>query len=374
MKKTLTIFALLTIMYSCKKPYSPETSETVNSILIVEGTIAAGANVENLFLLSRLRILADTSKNDPEPGATVRIESQSGQNWTLKENANGNYSANLSLSASDKYRLKISTKGGKQFETGFLDVKSTPPIDSVSWAQGEEVDIYVHSHDPSNNTKYYRWEFRETWEYHAFFDTNLSFQNGQIVFLTPAEQMYTCWSTAASGSILLGNTTVLSEDRVSYQPVQKLFPPSQKLSYKYSILVRQFGLSEEAFNFWSTLRKNTELTGSLFDPQPSQLPGNINSMNDPSEKAIGFISAAVVSEKRVFIRNAELSNWQTVPDSTCIETVPESIPVALGFLALDTTYAPAYYKMPPTRVALAKKNCVDCRRKGGSTTKPPYWQ
>jgi hypothetical protein len=361
-------------MYSCKKPYAPEISETVNTILVVEGTIAVGPNAENRFLLSRLRPLQDSSVNDPEQGAKISIESQSGQKWALTEQQKGTYTATLSLPQNATYKMSIITQGGRQYETGFLSVTSTPPVDSLTWTQPDDLEIYVHTHDPSNNTKYYRWEFTETWEYHAFYDSNLGYENGQIVFRDPADQTYACWSSASSGSIIINNTTALSEDRISYQLIQKLPRPSEKASYKYSILVRQYGLPEDAYKFWNILRKNTELTGTLFDPQPSQLPGNISCLNDPAEKVIGFVSAGLVSEKRIFISNSELLNWQTVSDSSCIAIIPGSIPAALGLLSVDTTLGPAYYLMPPEKVALAKKPCIDCRRNGGTTTKPPYWQ
>jgi len=364
-------------MYSCKKPYTPDISEAVNSILVVEGTIAVGADVENRFLLSRLRILLDTSLNYPEPGAAVRIESESGQNWTLQENADGNYSANLSLTPNGKYKLKITTDGGKQYETGFLEVKSTPAIDSVTWEDNDDLNIYVHSHDPSNNTKYYRWEFRETWEYHASFETNLRFENGQIIFLSPADQTYACWSNSASSSIIIGNTTALSEDKVSYQLIQKLPRPDVRASFKYSILVRQYGLPEQAYEFWSILRKNTELTGSLFDPQPSQLPGNISCINDPAEPVIGFISAGIVAEKRMYVLNKDLMNWSSNMDSTCKPILPELVSESIAIMVADNSYGPVYYWpsiIPPEHLAVAKKNCMDCRSKGGTTTKPPYWQ
>ncbi len=369
-------------MYSCKKPYSPPLNETVNTILVVEGTIAAGAGAENRFLLSRLRPLQDTSINEPEPGARVSIESQNGQQWMLQEQEPGTYSATLSLSQNGTYKLRILTQNGRQYETGFLAVTSTPEVDSITWSQPGDLEIFVHTHDPSNSTKYYRWEFTETWEYHAAFDTNLGFENGQIVFYSPADQTFACWSSSSSGSIIIGNTTSLSEDRVSYQPIQKLLRPSEKVSFKYSILVKQYGLPEEAYKFWNILRKNTELTGTLFDPQPSQLPGNINCVSDPTEKVIGFVSAGLVSEKRIYIKNSELLNWQTNSDSSCLPVLPESVPESLVLLASDTTYGPAYFQDPPPppappsvqKLAIAKKPCLDCRRKGGTTTKPPYWQ
>ena len=373
MRYFLFILFLLTFMGSCKKPYSFPEGESINTILVVEGTIAVGQNAENRFLLSRLRPLQDTTLNDPESGAVITIESQNGQRWNLVENEAGTYLSAISLPDNSQYRLKVVTQNGRQYETEFLDVKASPPIDSITWKQDDNVEIFVHSHDPTNSTRYYRWEYTETWEYHSYYDSNLGFVNGQIVYLSPSELTYACWSSESSGSIIINNTTALSEDVISFQPILTLPRPSPKASYKYSILVRQYGLPEDAYNFWNILRKNTELTGTLFDPQPSQLPGNIKNVNDPAEKVIGFISAGAVAEKRLYIRNAELLNWPPMPaeDSVCKVLDPGAN--AIDFLTQDTTYGPAFF-VTGGGVRLAKKKCMDCRRRGGTLARPPYWQ
>ncbi len=372
MQRIVIILCILTFAGSCKKPYSLPESESVNTILVVEGTIAVGTDADNRFLLSRLRPLQDTTLNDPEGGARITIESQTGQSWTLVEKEAGNYSSTISLPLNTKYRLKIQTQNGRQYETDFLDVKATPPIDSVTWRQPGDVEIFVHTHDPSNSTRYYRWEYTETWEYHAFYDSNLDFVNGQIIFLEPKDYTYACYSSESSGSIIINNTTSLTQDVISYQPILTLPRPSPKASFKYSIQVKQVGLSEDAYNFWNILRKNTELTGTLFDPQPSQLPGNIRSMTDPSEKVIGFVSAGAVAEKRIFIRNAELQSWPPMPKQDSVCKTVDAEPNSIEFLTQDTTYGPAYYNNGS--LLLAKKTCMDCRRRGGSLTRPPFWQ
>ncbi len=65
---------------------------------------------------------------------------------------------------------------------------------------------------------------------------------------------------------------------------------SEKLSVAYSDLIRQYAISKEAFNFWTNLKKNTEQLGSLFDLQPFTELGNIQCINNPSVKCIGYIS------------------------------------------------------------------------------------
>ncbi len=66
--------------------------------------------------------------------------------------------------------------------------------------------------------------------------------------------------------------------------------------------MKQYGLTQEEFEYWNQLAKSTERTGSLFDPQPSSVTGNIKSQGDPSEMVFGYFSAANRQDERIFVQ------------------------------------------------------------------------
>ena len=79
-------------------------------------------------------------------------------------------SSNLGLALNTEYRLKITTANGKEYLSDYMVAKKTPPIDSLEFRQEEKgVQIYVNTHDDSNNTRYYRWDFDETWEIWSYY-------------------------------------------------------------------------------------------------------------------------------------------------------------------------------------------------------------
>lgn len=372
MRAGKTILLLFIFLASCKKPFqAPETAEA-GTVLVVEGGIAVGDSAENKFLLSRLKPLEDTTLSNPEPGASVSIMSSTGRTWLLPEISRGEYRAVNSIPFNANYKLRVTTRSGKRYETPFLKPINTPDIDSISWLQPQDLNVFVNSFDPGNATRYYRWEYAETWEYRSYYETFLDFVNGQIVFRPPGDQIYSCWRTKESNTIILGSTVALSENRISFQPLVNIPYGDEKASVRYSIYVKQYGITKEAFEFWSILKKNTELTGTLFDPQPSQLPGNITSLDDPSEKVIGYISAGRQVNKRIFIRRPELSSWPKEDESLGCVVKAGSPDQMVAELSSDTTYAPAY-SITGGGVAIAKKICVDCRRKGGTINKPAFW-
>ena len=67
------------------------------------------------------------------------------------------------------------------------------------------------------------------------------------------------------------------------------------------------------------MKKNTEQTGSLFDPQPSQLSGNIHCLTDPNELVIGYVEITQEQTQRIFISSSEVSDWHYDPGCALYE-------------------------------------------------------
>lgn len=371
MRKFFIYISIFYLFTTCKKPFTPSSTETDASVLVVEGTIGVGDLVENKFKLGRLNNLLNQDLKSPELNAKVYIVSDNGAQWPLDEDVNGLYKATTSLSVNAKYKIRILTKDGSEYESKLENSVNTPAIDSVTWKQDNDMSLYVHTHDPQNNTRYYRWEYIETYERHSWIESVLEFVNGQVQ--TRSDQIYACWTNDTSSNILLKSTTALNEDIVSYQSIKSIPRPSDKLSVRYSILVRQFGLTKEAFEFWDVMKKNTELTGTLFDPQPSKLPSNLQCINNKAKKVVGFISVCKIQEERIFIKNSELNYWPVRSEQDDCPVIVNLPLFNINYLNKDNSYVPAYYESITGNLAIAKKYCVDCRVNKGSNIKPAFW-
>jgi hypothetical protein len=184
----------------------------------------------------------------------------------------------------------------------FVETQISPPIDSVNCDEKDEKLIDVNTHDDAANTRYYRWEFEETVEYRAVFDSNIEFRNGELIFITPEEMRYVCFKYFNSNAILISSSGSLGEDVISQFLLTRIPNDNSKINPRYSILVKQYALTPEAYQYWQIVKQNSEQTGNIFDPQPSQLYGNIRNVNRPDEPVIGFVSASTVSQQRIFIR------------------------------------------------------------------------
>jgi hypothetical protein len=366
---------VILVAVTCKKSYEPPAITAINNFLVVDGNINITPNSSTTVTLSRTRRLVDTVTNLPELYAQVYIESSTGNKYPVYETGNGKYtSAQLTLNASDMYRLDITTSDGRNYKSEFVTVIRTPAIDSLTWKREKDVTIYVNTHDPQNNTRYYRWEFEETWEYHSFYETILGTSNGRIFYRDSITQAYKCWSNWASTDIILGSSVKLSEDVISNIPIAIVSENSPKINFRYSILAKQHGLTKEAYAYWQILQKSTQQLGTLFDAQPSQLAGNIHSTDNPTEPVIGYISVSSIQQKRLFINNKELVNWHGVaPGNICdISFIPQDPVDYLIFHYSDTTYG-AYYFVTGGAIAITKRSCLDCTLGGGTNSKPSFW-
>lgn len=382
MKKLLHIFFLFifsTCVYvSCKKPYTPPAIKIDNKFLVIDGSLLNSPDSPSIITLSRTVKLTDSTQAIyPETGATVSADDNAGGTFAFFETSGGKYqSPPLSLNPTAMYRLKITASTGDQYESDFVEMKQTPPIDSVTWQQQNDVMISVNTHDPSNNTRYYRWDFIETWQNRAQLESELGVENGLIYYVVdrPYDQKYNCWSTDYSTDILIGTSVALNDDVINMAPIATVLQNSVKINIRYSILVKQYAITEKAYQYFQILKKNTENLGSIFDAQPTQLIGNMHSVKNPSEIVIGYFTASSVTQKRIFINKDDVTDWNYIytGQSCDMITIDQNPTNYLLYTYPDTEYT-AYYFSGMTGLELNRVSCLDCTVQGGTNHKPSYW-
>jgi hypothetical protein len=394
LKKAIYILIALTLVISCKKPYNPVAISSPNSYLVVEGVINSGAE-STIIKLSRTVNISSKVSTNPVLNAVLTVESDQNKIYVLTEAAKGSYvSPGLNLDNTRKYRLRIKTADNQEYLSDFVEVVNAPPIDTVGYTvQKDGVQIYSGTHDPKNSTRYYKWSFEETWIFHSRFES-LYVSDGDTVTNRPLNaHIYKCWGNDVSSTIILGSSAKLTQDVITGNPITFVSASSEKFTDRYSILVKQYGLTKEAYSFWENLKKNTEQLGSIFDAQPSQLKGNIHAVSNSSEPVIGYISAGAPSSKRIFIDNRQLPALpiaQPYPDckadtfyykyyapgsTTPVNQVDEYInykrkPIALPLIPIVAIQPPA---SPIIGFTAAYPECVDCTLRG-TNIQPAFWK
>jgi len=392
-KKYIIIASALITFGSCKKPYNPPAITSAGSYLVVEGAINSGSD-ETTIKLSRTFKLSNAVSLNPELQAIVAVQSDQNINFPLTETTNGNYvSGGLNLDNSHKYRLSIKTSNNEQYYSDYVPVLNSPPIDSVNFTvTNNGINIYSNTHDATNGVKYYRWDFQETWIFHSNYDSGV-YSNGDTVLIRPAnDQIFTCWRNDTSSTIIINSSAKLAKNIISENPLTSIASTSEKLGNEYSILVRQYALTPDAYTFWTNLKKNTEQLGSIFDAEPSQINGNIHSVSNPLEPVIGYLSVGSTSSQRIFIKNNQLPAWVPTPAypncqlDTCLYIYyaqGAKVPVNQVNEFINFNRGAAYPLIPvapieppgspPIGYSAASPICVDCTLRG-TNVEPVFWK
>jgi hypothetical protein len=351
--KSWKFFLLLLPALGCKKPFAPPVTTTANSYLVIEGSINSGAD-STFIKLSRTVKLTGKTGSMPELNAVLTVEGDQNISYPLIEKGKGYYAcAGLNLDNTHKYRLDIKTSNGKEYRSDYVSVLDSPPIDSVTFdvkgtpQSGPGMNIYVNTHDQTNKIKYFRWDYQETWIFHThYFSQYYSTGDTVLPRITRDKMVTFCWASDTSSDLVLGSTAKLTQSIVYQNPIISIPSTSEKFENKYSILVRQYALSEDAYNFYTMMKKNSEQLGGVFDVLPSQNPGNLHCITDPSEPVIGYITVGNVASKRIFINSSQWPAWATL--------TPEDAGCKLEF-----DYSDPNHVIPCCYYDLAGENQVD---------------
>ncbi len=290
----------------CLEVYNPPQIQGNDSFLVVEGFLDV-SNKSCTIKLTRTLPLSGDSDSQLGDNISVIVESDDNRRFILTPQSDGVFSLqDMSVFRDVKYRLRI-LDGENVYISNYVDASITPPIDDFTWKMdGDIIRFYLSTHNSGEGTRYYQWRFEETWEYHSAFWSHFKLQKpGTIVMREKPDELYYCWKTDRSSTINLGTTKSLDKDIISNYMLRELPMNSAQFQTRYSILVSQFSLTREEYDFWSQVRDNTASTGSLFDVQPSRIKGNMACENCDLP-ILGYFSANTVQQKRIFIESEEL--------------------------------------------------------------------
>ena len=381
--------ALLLGLAGCIDPYMPDVVSSSGTLLVVDGFI--NGNGRTRVRLSRTQNVAAATPPDVEKGARVLIVDETGQQYDLAEVSAGQYqSDSLLLPTGHQYQLRIATASKIAYQSDLVPLLATPPIDQVHYRLADDkVQILLDTHDPTGQTRFYRWRVAETWQFNSLLQSQLQYRHGRIEDRTTP--IYTCWRTEQSSRIRQGSTSQLAVPVLTDVLLTEPSGHDERFKVRYSVLVSQVAETAEEFAYLEILRKNTEAVGTVNDPLPAQLTGNVHRVDKPGEAVLGFVGAHTVQQQRIFIDKTDLQlpgSWLfDTPYNTCVVDTefffgpyPDhkpivSYPHTYGFL--DTLRAVPLgleVRKPGDTIGYSggTYQCIDCRARG-SNVKPSYW-
>lgn len=374
------LFLILTT--GCIEPFTPTINEN-QRLLVIEGQITDQAGFQYIYI-SRTSPYNDPQIM-PEPGCYVEVVSDRGNIFQFHENVPGKYQRWMnqgSLVPGTLYKMRVITGDGNEYQSDFnILPPPCPPIDDLYYEietletndpefplQGIQFYIDVDPHDDIERK--FRWELVETWEYEA---ANLIqyYYDGALHPMADPWRFFRCWKTDKIHTIYAKSTQHSADNKIKKYPLNYVSNQSNRLRIRYSLLVKQYSLSDEAFEYWYQLQKQSQESGGLYETQPAQVTGSIYNVDDPEELVLGYFNVSSVAEKRIFVD--ENFPFRT-PGTDCeLDTIgPENpfyryVPFPIYLISLSPMgQGPPY--------GTGRGMCFDCRKGGGITEKPSFWK
>lgn len=370
-------FILLGLL-SCTESFNPEINER-QDMMVINGKITDKAG-DHFVEVSRA-----SPYNEPEflpvSSCVVRVEDDGGVGVTYEEYEPGRYRAYLGesfLGINRAYKLFVFTEDGKEYQSDYDSLLACPSLDSVYFSienqSTEDPDItyggiqfYVDARGENWQAKNYLWELEETYEYHSPYEMQYLWSDGRlVVWDPPIDTLSICYKTQQVQELYTASTRGLILNDIKHFPLNYVSGSLPKLKYKYSLLVSQHSLSNDAFQYWDNMRNMQNESGGIYETQPSSSVGNIYNLDDEKDQVLGYFYASQSHQISLIINN---SFEFKISDYSC-----PAILVELFSELSDQTYLVSLSAGgfgPP--YGDVNSSCVDCRGRGGGTTPPSYW-
>ena len=380
-KIIIPVFIFITLS-GCIEPFTPNIDESQES-LVIEGQITDQAGYHYIHV-SRTAPYNDPHKI-PESDCQVEVVDNKGNIFEFYESEPGVYRQWMDkdfLNIGTQYKVKVISADGNEYESDFDKLLSpSPPIDSIYYEiEVREtydpdfplygIQFYIDLDAPDDFARNYRWELEETWEYWASYRIQY-YYDGILHYMEDPYLLYRCWRTDPIRKIFTSTTRYSISNKINKYPLQYVSNQSNRLKIKYSLLVKQYSLSNTAYDYWCQLQKQSQESGGLYEAQPARIRGNISNINNPEEVVLGFFNASSVTKKRILVSESFKFPFPGYPCK--LDTIGPDNP-----LQYYTTY-PVYLislnvigQGPP--YATGDGTCFDCTKGDGTIEKPDFWK
>jgi hypothetical protein len=401
--KRATISLILTLLFLCMciDPYYQKVDK-YESLLVVDGLLTD----ENASYVIRLsRTLADQNGiPDMVTDASVSVTDDLGAIYNFTNSGNGYYrsdSTEFTGQPGRTYVLHITSGDGTTYESDPVQMKGVPAIDSLYFEKDAElynngtqtdegIRIYLNSARGDEDT-YYRWTFDETWKFKVPYPVKARYINEYYVPSVPIVNHY-CWKNKSSDLINIQPAFSQGDQTVTRKGLHFISSTkSDRLMIQYSILVKQYSISEAEYNFWYNLTR-VSLSGSdIFASQPYTVLSNIHNASGGDERILGYFQVASVSKKRLDIGLSEIIPldlpWYKYPCEKVVTSPSDVVwvghkpPVtfddlyvrytALGYIFVEPLFISGTTNLDQV-IFVLDHTCVDCTLTG-SSRQPDFW-
>jgi hypothetical protein len=311
------------LLFGCIEEYSPNLKQSA-SLIVINGSVIKEDSIQYVTV-SRSTPVSE-SEYSAVSDCMVWATNGEGVDFLFEESSRGKYTAVIPqnyMVVGSVFKISVVTPNGNEYDSDYETIYESSPIDSLyyllesfqssSMYSGNGLQFYADLKADVNATKNYRWVLEETWEARVPYDIGrieygewkegfMNFKwvaNEIIEYVPPIDSFQVCYKTRKINEIYSSTTRNLTVNEKKKIPLRYLAGSDVKQNYQYSLLVKQYALSEKAYEYWSTNQVMTAETGGIYQTQPTSATSNLCNINDPDEVVLGYFWTASYSEQRI---------------------------------------------------------------------------
>ena len=316
-KSWLGIIVVFISVYSCIETFFPELDNKAG-FLVIDASITDEARSYDVYLTRSVTAL--NSKVTYVKGAYVSIFDNTGKEFILQEISTGHYvtdNKKFKGQIGNRYILYIKTTSGDEYRSDTCTMYGISKIDQIYIGKNTKytengideltgLSLYLDGEVSDKKNCFLRWDYSEVWKFAVPYPAIISFSPPDIFTQIAVNNEY-CWKNAKSTDILIHSFQEQESGIVKDKELAFLLTnQSDRFSVKYSVLVNQYAISRNEYEFWNQLKATNEVGGGIFEKQPYSISGNIKNIKNPDEVVLGYFQVASVNSKRIYIDPLEI--------------------------------------------------------------------
>lgn len=376
--KNPIIWILLLVCSSCIDPFEPVINES-QEVMVIDGMVSDRPGYYEV------RVSTSSPYNNPgfQPvdGCVVTLEDGQGNIRFYDMAGQGKYRAWLEppfLATGKVYAVEVTTQNGTVYRSEYDTLLACPPIDSLYYFEQTSggtdpndiwngIQFYNDVRGGVVGTRNYRWRATATWEYHAPYTAQYIWHNGGSV-PNIVDSVHACYLTETIETVYAASTQLLTENNIFQNKLHYVSDQTPSLSERYSLLLEQHSLTDQAFTYWEKIAAQSASGASLYETQPASGQGNIYRVNSDA-KVLGCFYATQIQEERIFVDKHDLDF--AAPAYTCrLDTLNDNS----TFVFDKYYYLISLQPLGPGPAWLGGLDkCFNCTLQGGVNEIPDFW-
>lgn len=249
-------------------------------------------------------------------GAKVLFIENQSKTYVLHSSNPGTYTINITEFKpvmGSSYSIEVHTVDGLEFKSAPEVMLPVIAIDSLQWDirprtvvsidglanNYKALNVYTTTSLPSTDLGVYlKWDVQSAYQFSTLPECN------------PFKTIYTCYFGYGTneGDLMLFSNSNNAVRHLSRFPVgYEFLSQDYKFVETHYYSVYQHRISQPAYEYFNKLKTISTLNGSIFDPIPSSVAGNVSNIKDPKNKVLGYFLVSSADIKRIKLESADFA-------------------------------------------------------------------